>query len=121
MSNNHRRNEHAVPIARCIIGISIILFVTGSCLFYLWNWNEIDKTGREIKALERRLAELRSQNEVVQGRIARLASTATLQQRYATGFFKLDPITQFEPVYRIATSDGNEVRPVSNPNRSPRP
>ena len=121
-STNQHRKGHVLPIARFILGLAVVLSVTSACIYYSWCRNEIDATGRDIAKKEEELAKLKSQIDVVKAKIARLSSTATLQQRLASGFFKLEPIWQLEPTYRLAGPvDDDDVRPVSNSNRSARP
>jgi hypothetical protein len=121
MYTNHRRFENVVPLARFVIGISVVVFIAGACIFYVWSCNEIDRGGREIKKLENRLAELQNQNEVMRGRVSILSSMDTLGQSFKNGSIKLETILQYEPAYRIAGDDEDIVRPISNSNRSPRP
>ena len=121
MSPNRHRYGNVLPFARFLLGTAIVLSITGAAIYYVWCRNQIDVSGREIKKREGQLAVLKSQNEVVRAKIARLSSISTLDQRYKSGFIKLDPILQFEPTLRIVTKDGDEVRTISNPNRSMRP
>jgi cell division protein FtsB len=118
---NHHRKGHVLPIARFVLVVAVAVCVSGACIYYGWCRNQIDRTGREIAAKEAELAKLKSQIDVVKAKIARLSSTATLQQRLASGFFKLEPIWQLEPTVRLAGSDDDDVRPVSNSSRVPRP
>ena len=119
---NHHRNGHVLPIARFLLGLTVAVSITGACVYYNWCRNEIDATGRGITESEGKLTKLRSQIETAKARIARFSSTATLQQRHHDQFFKLDPIAQLEPSYRLATdADDDAVRPIANTNRSRRP
>jgi hypothetical protein len=119
---NRRHYQNVVPVARFIIGIAIMGFITSASIFYVWSRNQIDAQGRALKDLERESAKLQNEYDVVRGQIARRSSTDTLQQGFKTGLIRLTAIDgRFEPIYRIETPDGNEVRAVSNPNRSRRP
>ncbi len=121
MRANHRHYQNVVPVARFIVGIAIVLFVSSASIFYVWSRNQIDAQGRSIKELERELAKLQNEYDVLRGQIARRSSIDTLQQGFDNGLIRLSRITQYEPVYRMVTADGNEVRSVSNPNRATRP
>ncbi len=121
MRANHRHYQNVVPVARFIIGIAIVFFISSASIFYVWSRNQIDLQGRGIKELERELAKLQNECDVLRGQIARRSSTDTLQQGFLNGLIRLAPIAHFEPIYRMETADGNEVRAVSNPNRSRRP
>jgi len=121
MAANHRHYQNVVPIARCIVGIAVVVFLSSASIFYVWSRNQVDLQGRQIRDFERELVKLRKELDVVQGQIATRSSIATLQQAFDNGRFKLARIAQFEPIYRGLTPDGNEVRTISNPKRSPRP
>jgi len=122
MHVNRRHHQNVVPVTRFIIGIAIMAFITSVAIFYVWSRNQIDAQGRIIKERERDVARLQNELDVVRGQIARRSSTDTLQQGFKNGLIRLAAIDgRFEPIYRIETPDGNEVRAVSNPNRSKRP
>ena len=120
MSPNHHRYANVLPVARFILGAAIVLSITSAAIYYVWCRNQIDASGREITKYEGQLAVLQKQNEVVRAKIARLSSISMLDQRHKSGFIKLERIVQFEPTVRIVTSEGDEVRTISNPNRSSR-
>jgi hypothetical protein len=122
MYANRRHYQNVVPVTRFIIGIAIVGFITSASIFFVWSRNQIDAQGRQLKELERESARLQNEFEVVRSEIARRSSTGTLQQGFKNGLIQLVAINgRFEPIYRIETPDGNEVRAVSNPNRSRRP
>lgn len=122
MHANRRHHQNVVPVTRFIIGIAIMGFITSVAIFYVWSRNQIDAQGRVIKDLERDSARLQNELDVVRGQIARRSSTDTLQQGFKNGLIRLSAIEgRFEPIYRIETPDGNELRAVSNPNRNRRP
>jgi hypothetical protein len=122
MYANRRHYQNVVPVTRFIIGIAIMGFITSTAIFYVWSRNQIDAQGRTIKSLERELTQLQNEYDVLRGQIARRSSTDTLQQGFKNGLIRLSAIDgRFEPIYRIETPDGNEMRAVSNPNRSRRP
>ena len=117
MSTNRRRHANAVPIAVFATWAIIGIFACSAGLCYVWCKNQLYSTGTEIKALERELIDLKSKNEVALSKIAQLSSTAKLQERYASGFIKLVPITNDRIVIlgnKSGASGGNELRPVSN-------
>lgn len=119
---NRRHHQNVVPVTRFIIGIAIMGFITSVAIYYVWSRNQIDAQGRILKELERDSARLENELDVVRGQIARRSSTDTLQQGFKNGLIRLSAIEgRFEPIYRIVTADGNEVRAVSNPNRKPQP
>ncbi len=117
MSLNKRRNANAVPIASFASWVMIGLFVCIGLLLYVWCKNQLHTTGSKIKALEREHADLRNKNEVARAHIAQLSSTKALQDRFDTGFIKLDKITDSHLTTirnQPGSQPGNELRAVSN-------
>ncbi len=117
MSSNRRRHANAIPIASFASWGIVALCALGGGLGYVWCKNQLYTTGTEIRALERELSGLRNKNEVTLSKIAQLSSTATLNERFATGFIDLVPITNDV----IAVVDDaapkaavGELRPASN-------
>jgi hypothetical protein len=117
MSSNRRRHANAIPIASFAMWGVIAIFALVGGLGYVWCKNQLYTTGTEIKALEREFAELKNKNEVTLSKIAQLASTAKLQERYDSGFIKLVPIANDRIVVLSNSAprqDTSELRPVSN-------
>lgn len=122
MRANHRHYQNVVPVTRFVIGIAIVLFISSASIYYVWSRNQIDAQGRTIKALERELTRLQNEYLVQRNEFARRSSTDALDRGFKSGHIRLAAIDgRFEPIYRIETADGNEVRAVSNPKRSRRP
>lgn len=121
MSSNRRRHANAIPLASFAMWGVIALFVLGGGLAYVWCKNQLYTTGTEIKAYERELSELKNKNEVVVSKINQLASTAKLQERYASGFFSAVPISndRIVPLKESALgSQGDGLRPAANERRA---
>jgi hypothetical protein len=117
MSSNRRRHANAIPIASFATWAIIALFALVGGLGYVWCKNQLYATGTEIRSLERELAEFRNKNEVSLSKIAQLSSTAKLQERSDSDFFKLVPITNDRIVVlnsAAPTQGTGELRPVSN-------
>ncbi|MHA3773506.1 hypothetical protein ACXR0O_18385 [Verrucomicrobiota bacterium sgz303538] len=81
MSANRRRHANILPIASWATWILLALFVAGAGLYYVYCKNQLHTRGSQIKILEKELAELQNQNEVVQARIAMLSSPNALKTR----------------------------------------
>lgn len=81
MSANRRRHANILPIASWATWILLALFVAGAGLYYVYCKNQLHTRGAQIKILEKELAELQNQNEVVQARIAMLSSPNALKTR----------------------------------------
>jgi hypothetical protein len=117
MPVNKRRHANAVPIASFATWVVIGLFACVSGLGYVWCKNQLHTTGTSIKNLEHELTDLRNKNEVSRAHIAQLSSTKALQDRYDTGFIKLQKITDDRIVAihnQGSSKPGNELRAVSN-------
>lgn len=76
--------------------------------------------GGEIKALEKQLATLQTQNKALSPRIAELSSRTALQKRLANGTIKMVPISPEKLVVLNTPARGSlavaadEIRAVSN-------
>lgn len=121
MSPNRHRYANVLPIARFLLGITVVVCVSAACIYYVWCRNQIDASGRGIRESERKLDDLRSRCEAARAKIVRLSSMHTLDQSFRNGTIKLQKIEYYEPVTFIATNEGNEVRTISNSKRSTRP
>lgn len=99
--------------------VAIIALVGG--LTYVYYMNMRLTRGREIKDLERELADLKTKNEALRPHIAELSSRTALQRRLNEGFVKMVPITQ-DRIIQVAFSKqpagggsaADELRAVSN-------
>lgn len=117
MATNRRRHANAIPLASFATWGVVALCALGGGLGYVWCKNQLYTTGTEIRALERELAGLRNKNEVTRSKIAQLSSTATLNERYASGFIDLVPITNDLIVvvdHQAPKARAGELRPASN-------
>ena len=117
MALNRRRHVNVVPVAGMAKWIVVMLFLGIVGLSYVYFKNQQHTTGSEIKALERQLADLTTQNDMVRTRISKLSSRAYLQRRIAEGFVHMTPITD-DRIVRIAAEPAQppvaEVRSVAN-------
>jgi hypothetical protein len=59
----------------------LCLLIGGAAVGYVWQKNQIDQLGRQIKQRETKLAELRDQNKKLRDQMAMLRSPARLQQK----------------------------------------
>jgi hypothetical protein len=116
MGFNRHRHANAVPLGSIAIWITVAAFTCGAGLFYVHCKNQLHITGGQIRLLERDLAALITQDEVVRAKIASLSSHAALQRRLDEGFIKLVPISDDRLVRVEASSPrpANELRPVVN-------
>ncbi|MDQ3623305.1 MAG: hypothetical protein M3463_12580 [Verrucomicrobiota bacterium] len=117
MPANRRRHVNAVPIASLATWVVVAAFVCATGLGYVHCKNGLHASGRHIKTLERELAELIKENEVVRTNVAKLSSRAVLQRRLSEGFIQLIPITD-DRIVRIGPGPKKSgeiaLRPVAN-------
>jgi cell division protein FtsB len=97
MSGNRRRNANAVPLLSMAAWIVVCLFVGAAGLGYVAMKSQLHASGREIKALEKEIAELVVQNEVVETHISTLSSIDALRKRYDTDKTHLNGLIPITP------------------------
>jgi cell division protein FtsB len=116
MARNRKKHTNPLPvggIAKCVLAL-FLLGIFG--LSYVAFKNQMHANGDNIEKLERELAELRTENEVVRARISKLSSRTSLQQRLDSGFISMTPIANERIVRLNVTSNRGEnaIRPVAN-------
>jgi hypothetical protein len=79
--SNRRRHANVLPIASLATWILLAGFAAMAGLYYVYCKNQLHTRGGAIKALEKELVELKTQNEVVRSRIAVLSSPTELKKR----------------------------------------
>lgn len=122
MATNRRRHANSVPIAGIVRWAVVALFIGAAGLGYVYFKNQQHVTGAEIKKLERQLAEITMQNDIVRAKISQLSSRSFLQKRLADGFIHMEPITDERivrlnaepPSRQTADATSNELRAISN-------
>lgn len=122
MAANRRKHANTVPVAGIVRWMIVGAFICITGLSYVYFKNQQHTTGTEIKNLERQLAELTMQNDIVRAKISQLSSRAALQKRIADGFIRMTPITDDRivrlntapPSRSTAAADANELRAISN-------
>jgi hypothetical protein len=113
---NRRRNNNTLPMAAATKVLIGILFFGIVALRHVSMKNQLHEGGREIKELERELAELRTSNQVLRSRYARLSSRSELERRLQAGEIDMAPIAG-DRIVRVAPRAGDvieSVQPVSN-------
>ena len=104
----HQSNPIQIGKALCYIATAVIMGAVG--LLYVNLKNQQFGLGEKIRVTERRIREVRAENEVLIAKITELSSRRTLQQRASNGFIAVVPITG-EKIARLsaplpATQDG---------------
>lgn len=94
MPGNRRRNSNTVPLLTITAWIAVCLFVGGAGLGYVAMKSQLHASGAEIEGLEKEIADLSTQDEVVRARIAELSSTSALRKRYDNDKTKLNGLVE---------------------------
>lgn len=81
MAANRKNKPVAVRFRTAIYALLICLFVGGSALGYVWQKNQIDSLGRQLKDAENRLGELRRMNKQRNNTLAYMRSPQVLDAR----------------------------------------
>ncbi len=110
MNANRRKQVNPVHLSSLIRCLLVALFIGASGLFYLYIKTQQFALSEEIRQVERRIANMRAQNESLLARVTELSSRRMLQQRIAEGFITMKPI-QDNVIARLmppvqATDDG---------------
>ena len=121
MSQNRRRHNNQVPIRALSPWLMVAMIALIGGMTWVYYKNQLVTRGREIKELEKELADLKTRNEALRPHIAELSSRTSLQRRLNEGFIKMVPISQnciVQVAYKQPSTDGgsatDEIRAVSN-------
>jgi cell division protein FtsB len=114
MNRNRRKLTYSIKVAsvlKVVVGTSIL---ATAGLSYVYLKNQLHQYGEIQRRLERELAELRSNNEVVNAQIASLSSRVMLEKRLAKDSLGLVPIAMEQLVRLTPRSAEEELQVVSN-------
>lgn len=84
MARNRKNQSVALRFGPALKAFALCLFIGGAAVGYVWQKNQIDVLGRQIKQREIRLAELRDQNKKLRDQLAMLQSPGQLEQKLRT-------------------------------------
>ena len=115
MSLARRSPTPSIRIASFCKVIIAAVFIASAGISYVYLKNQLKLSGDKQIELERKLAELRKENESIRLQIDNLTSLAALKKRLAQNSFGLVPITT-DQVVRLNQNHpiGDELRVVSN-------
>jgi cell division protein FtsB len=115
MTSNRRAPAPSIRVASFCKVIIAAVFIASSGISYVYLKNQLKLSGDKQIELERRLAELRKDNENIRLQIDNLTSLAALKKKLAQNSFGLVPITT-DQVVRLNQNRpvGDELRVVSN-------
>lgn len=115
MAKNRKNQSAAIRFGPALKAMGLCLLIAGAAVGYVWQKNQIDQLGRQIKQRESRLLELRDQNKKLRDQMAMLQSPARLQQKIMELNLGLVPPSPRE-VWRLAEP---VVQPAGEPDRAP--
>jgi len=92
MNTNRRKQVNPVHLSSLLRWLLVALFMGASGLFFVYMKNQQFALAEEIRQVERRISNVRSQNETLLARVTELSSRRALQQRIAEGFISMKPI-----------------------------
>ncbi len=92
MNANRRKQVNPVHLSSLIRCLLVALFIGASGLFFLYIKTQQFALSEEIRQVERRIANMRAQNESLLARVTELSSRRMLQQRISEGFITMKPI-----------------------------
>jgi len=114
--NNRLRSspENSFPL-KAIVQIVVAAIVAGGAglTFVQYRNRSITSSGREIRRLEKELADLNNELETLRPRISQLASRTALQARLNDGFIKMVPIKQ-DRIVQMSLARETPMRTVAN-------
>ena len=92
MNTNRRKHVNPVHLSSLIRWLLVAAFIGASGLCFVYIKNQQFALAEEIRQMERKIANVRSQNETLLARVTKLSSRQMLQQRIAEGFISMKPI-----------------------------
>ena len=110
MNTNRRKQVNPVHLSSLIRWLLVAAFIGASGLCFVYIKNQQFALAEEIRQVERRISNMRAQNESLLARVTELSSRRMLQQRITEGFISVKPM-QDNVIARLmppvqATDDG---------------
>ncbi|MDB6027325.1 MAG: hypothetical protein JWM68_3548 [Verrucomicrobiales bacterium] len=81
MAKNRRAESAAVRFGPAIKAFLLCFLIGGSAIGYVWEKNQINYWGEQIKKSENKLSELRTQNKIRADQLSALTSPVALDAR----------------------------------------
>ncbi len=124
MNPNSKRQNNRLQCAALVRWVVITVFLGVAGLSYLYLKNQLYVLGTQRTHMEQELRDLLAQNNVLEDRVSKLTSFATVQHHLEDGFLKMIPINEHAIAHvrvsdatRLATTDaslGNQFQTVSH-------
>ena len=117
MNRSHRKHRNVINASSLARWLVVTAFLGLLGLSYVYLKVQLYHLGERTKALEKELANLRTQNEVASVQIAALTSRSALQRRLKEGYLKMIPISE-RNIVRLSIpprrDDQDAIQPVAN-------
>jgi|SRR5882672_993173 len=81
MARNRKYQSAAIRFGPALKAFLLCLLIGGSGVGYVWQKNQIDRLGRQMKQRELRLTDLESQNEKLKKQLATMRNAPWLERR----------------------------------------
>ena len=81
MARNRKNQAAAIRFGPAVKAILLCLFIGGSGIGYVWQKNQINELGQQIKKRETRLSDLQRQNKLGRDTLALLRSPKRLNEQ----------------------------------------
>jgi len=120
--SNRRRHTNSVPASKLVILFFAAIVIGSVALSYVYYKHQTFRTGGEIKQLEREIAALKNQSEVMYSRITSMTSHPELERKRRDGIIQLEELAMVNIVkLNNATPvlEGDDIRVVSNLGMNP--
>jgi hypothetical protein len=104
MAKNRRVEPASVRFGPAVKALFLCAFIVASGVGYLWQKSQLQALGRDITERERRLGDLRRQNQAMKDHLAGLCAPAALDARARNLNLGLmpPPVTQIVRLYEPA-------------------
>lgn len=118
MAKNRKNQSGVLRFGPALKAFGLCLLIGGAAVGYVWQKNQIDQLGRQIREREIKAAELRDQNKKLRDRLAELRSPARLEQKLQElNLGLMQP--QAKDVWKVAEPAVQSVAESPNPNPAP--
>jgi hypothetical protein len=81
MAKMQKEQAAIIRFGPALKALFLCLLIAGSAVGYVWEKSQVHQLGNQIKARESRLAQVRSDNQMLADQLAKLTSPVRLEQR----------------------------------------
>jgi hypothetical protein len=103
MAKNRKNQAAAIRFGPALKASFLCLLLAGAALGYVWQKNEINRLGQQIRQSESKLKQLQVDNKRLSDQVGVLHSPIMLDQRAKELNLGLSPATPFQVVHLVET------------------